>query len=151
MPHGNDSVSSIVDPPNLGSHYHPGPARQAPYTLNRDKQMARLERNSSIDDFTIDVNDPDNVNIQYSSGFYIPVGKPSLSGLLGYAATFAGVPIKCYEDCTPKLDQLNRNINVLLRFKVGAPDKKLLLSIFITPSKRSKFRAKLQYGLPRMF
>ena len=151
IPHGNDSVSSIVDPPNLGSHYHPGPARQAPYTLNRDKQMARLERNSSIDDFTIDVNDPDNVNIQCSSGFYTAVGKPSLSGLLDYAATFAGVPIKCYEDCTPKLDQLNRNINVLLRFKVGAPDKKLLLSIFITPSKRSKFRAKLQYGLPRMF
>ena len=108
---GNDSLGSLSEAPGIAAN---SSLRIAPYILNRDKQMARLGKNSKIEDFTIEVTDPTNVNIQCSTGFFIAVAKPSLTGLLGYSATISWFPIRCYEDSTSKLDQLNRNVNHVL-------------------------------------
>ena len=93
--------------------------RNAPYTLNKEKQLTRLGQNASIANFTIDQTGPTNINIQCSTGFYQLVAKPTLSGLLAPNLTVKGVPVFCSDEVTPKLDQMRRNVNAVLHFKVG--------------------------------
>ena len=51
-------------------------SRTAPYTLNRDKQMEKIQSDATIEDFVVTVNNNDqNVTIKCSSGFYIQVGR----------------------------------------------------------------------------
>ena len=97
--------------------------RSAPYTLNIDKQMSRLAKNASISDFSIETTGPDNVNIQCSAGFYQLVAKPILSSLLVPNLSVSGIPISCSDPISPKLDQLRRNVNAVLHFKVGENDR----------------------------
>ena len=96
----------------------PNNVRAAPYTLNKEKQLSRLGRNATISAFNIDETSPTNINIQCSSGFYQLVAKPTLSNLLVPNLTVRGVPITCSDSITPKLDQMMRNVNAVLHFKV---------------------------------
>ena len=94
--------------------------RQATYTLNKEKQLSGLGKNTSLPDFTIDVTDDKNASIHCSTGFYAAVARPSLSSLDGgFDTMIDGVSIKCVETTHGK-DQLGRNINSVLRFKVGS-------------------------------
>ena len=111
----NTSISSIGCPP---SYFE----RNAPYTLNKDKQMLQLAKNATIADFEIDISSPTNVNIQCSSGFYQLVAKPVISALLVPNLTVSSIPVSCSDSVTPKLDQLKRNVNVVLHFKVGGKE-----------------------------
>ena len=108
---GNTSICSS----DLSSN----PARSAPYTLNKDKQISRLAKNAVIPNFEIDISSTTNVNIQCSAGFYQLVAKPVISSLLVPNLSVSGLPISCSDSVTPKLDQLKRNVNAVLHFKVG--------------------------------
>ena len=120
---GNVSIESIE---SQNSHYQPLTSsaciRTAPYTLNKEKQLSRLGRNAALNDFDIDVNSDTNINIQCSSGFYQVVAKPTIASLLVPGLSVAGVPVYCSDPINPKLDQMKRNVNAVVHFKVGEKD-----------------------------
>ena len=94
--------------------------RQAPFILNKEKQLSGLDKNTTIPDFSIQIIDAINASIFCSTGFYAAVARPSLSSLDGGLDTMIdGVPIKCVET-THGTDQLGRSVNSVLRFKVGS-------------------------------
>ena len=111
---GNDSIASLDSTPSVAANL-----RRADYTLNKNKQLNRLAKNATIPNFTIDINSSTNATIQCSSGFYQLVAKPVLSSLLQPYFLVSSTPIYCSDSLSPKLDQLNRNVNVVLHFKVG--------------------------------
>ena len=119
---GNLSISSDnadYSSPRVTNASSTQTAKNAPYTLNKDKQLSRLARNAAAPNFTIEVTHPTNVNIQCSSGFYQLVAKRVLSSLLEPNISVNNVPITCSDPVTSKIDQLRRNVNVVLHFKVG--------------------------------
>ena len=115
---GNDSLVSL-DSTSSYSFVPPPNVRNAPFTLNKEKQMSTLAKNASLNNFEREVTGPTNVNIQCSTGFYQVVAKPVLQGLLVPNLIVAGLTISCSDPITPKLDQLRRNVNAVLHFKVG--------------------------------
>ena len=52
---------------------------QAPYILNKEKQISNLAKHANICNFEIDRTGPHNTNIQCSTGFYEAVPKPALT------------------------------------------------------------------------
>ena len=114
---GNDTIESldynqsVVNPPDT--------VHVADFALNQDKQLSRLAKHAQIPDFDIDVTSPTNVNIQCSSAFYQLVAKPVLSSLLVPVSSKGGVQITCSDLIKSKHDQLSRDVNVVLHFKVG--------------------------------
>ena len=98
-------------------------AIRAPYTLNNTKQISTLAKHAWIADFNIDITSDHNINIQCSAGFYAAVPKPGLTIIKeGHQVTLDGVLVRCTES-RPKKDQLGRNDNHVLRFKVGHDDQ----------------------------
>ena len=114
---GNDSLMSLDTASNTSEP--PVKVRNAPYVLNKEKQISKLVRNSSLTNFEIEVTGPTNVNIQCSTGFYQLVAKPVLQGLLVPNLVVGGLAVSCSDPVTPKLDQLQRNVNTVLHFKVN--------------------------------
>ena len=104
------------------STIQPSTVRTATYSLNKEKQISRLAKNATLNHFEIEVTGPTNVNIQCSSGFYQLVAKPILSSLLLPSFFSHGVHISCTDNITPKLDNLRRDVNVVLHFKVSQND-----------------------------
>ena len=93
--------------------------------------MSCLVKNASIDNFFIESTTPTNVNIQCYSGFYQLVAKPVLSSLLEPNQSVLGVPISCSDPITPKLDQLKRNVNAVLHFKVGQSERQEIATVLL--------------------
>ena len=105
-------LSPLVSDPGISISY------QAPYTLNKEKQISNLAKHANICNFEIERTGPHNTNIQCSTGFYEAVPKPALTTIKeGFQATISGILINCTES-RAKRDQIGRNDNHVLRFKV---------------------------------
>ena len=115
---------SPIDPTSgTVTGYHPPSATsslQAPYQLNKQRQVSKLLRDASIEDFEITNNDNDrNVCIQCSVGFYEAVSKPAISSLsTGFSQQVQGVSVKCTV-FRKTLDQNESMSGLLLRFELS--------------------------------
>ena len=94
----DDSISTSQSPDNI-SLSRPSNTHQSGYTLNQDKQSARICKDATKDDIEIIVNNNDtNVNIQCSAGFYIMVARPCLLGYNeGSVSQYSTTQVTCSE------------------------------------------------------
>ena len=121
----SDGLDEITESrgPILNPMSKPVITRTAPFTLNHSKQLTKITKNASLKDFEIEITSTTNINIQCSAGFYQLVAKPVLSRLLVPKMSVMGVAITCSDPVSPKLDQLQRDVNAVIHFKVEARDK----------------------------
>jgi len=94
----------LVSTPGTGVSATPqsGPSittRRNTFTLDRSKQIKRLNKDTIINDFEITINPSnENVNIQCNAGFYAKVAKPALEDLaFGPSPTIEDITIKCHD------------------------------------------------------
>jgi hypothetical protein len=78
--------------PGTSSRVH-----ESPYTLNQERQTARICKDATATDMNISINNNDtNVNINCSTGFYIVVVKPCLSGISqGSVTQYPPIQVTC--------------------------------------------------------
>ena len=98
--------------------------KHAPYALNRQKQLSRLQKDTLLGNYTITVSPSNqNVNIQCSTGFYTQVALPSLSDIkvgnrFEVPCDFGNVSVYCY-DITGEIDNSNANIKAVIFFRLS--------------------------------
>ena len=100
----------------------PGPpiiARKTTFTLDRSKQVKRLNKDTVIDNFEITINaNNENVNIQCNAGFYAIVAKPVMEDLaFGLSQTIEDITIKCH-DITNRSDSTGAATTTVIMFRL---------------------------------
>ena len=94
---------SVAVPTAYSSHAPAHPlgarARQVGYALNRNKQLKKVMKDASANDFEIEINsNMENVNINCNTGFYSKVAIPTLQSLaMGGAKVINTVSVQCQD------------------------------------------------------
>ena len=114
-----DGIIDITQPsplPTINPPVNASPATHLPsvttrnvdYALNRDKHLRKLQKDATIDDFNIEINNKDqNVNIHCNTGFYTTVAVPALQGLSsGQIKVVQGITVQC-QDIIGNFDSSN--------------------------------------------
>ena len=98
----------------------------AAYKLDRKKQLKRLQEDTALSDFKIEVStNKQNVNIECNSGFYSTVALPALRSLsLGGDKEFNGITINC-QDIVGNFDATQAQQNTVLYFRLNQDKKSL--------------------------
>ena len=112
------SQSSQTSLGQLGAPARNLQLKQAPYALNRQKQIKRLYKDTFLEDVTITVSPQEqNVNIQCSTGFYTQIAVPAFSDIvIGSNFEVAGIKVFCY-DITGKIDDTEAAVNTVIFFR----------------------------------
>ena len=110
-------------PPTHPSLVPRGPSsrmRTASYTLDRGKQTARLIRDTTVQDFTVVVNNNnENVNINCNVGFYGKVAVPVIQHLASKKVFVSqGVTVTC-QDIVGNFDATNAQQNTVIHFRLS--------------------------------
>ena len=126
-----DGIIDITQPsplPTINPSANASPATHLPsvttrnvdYALNRDKHLRKLQKDATIDDFNIEINNKDqNVNIHCNTGFYTTVAVPALQGLSsGQIKVVQGITVQC-QDIIGNFDSSNANQTTILYFRLS--------------------------------
>ena len=133
---GNESLDNLNDiayagprtlPPPMGAYQsHPITFtkpnvhdHKTSFTLDRNKQLKKLKKDSNIKDFEIEISPSDkNVNINCSTGFYTKVALPSFQDLaVGHTLPVGDLSVKCH-DITNRTDASGATTTTVIMFRM---------------------------------
>ena len=116
------SEFALPFPPNPSfTHQLPtARARNSNYTLDRNKQIKKLRRDTAIDDFDIVVSkNKQNVNIVCNTGFYTKIAVPALQSLtVGHEKLCDGVTVQC-QDIIGNFDATHAQQATVMYFRLS--------------------------------
>ena len=95
--------------------------RNVEHTLDRNKQLKRLKKDTAIPDFEIEVSkSKQNVNIDCNTGFYATVAVPTLKSLSsGQVKVFGDIALQC-QDIIGNFDTTKANQTTILLFRLSS-------------------------------
>ena len=116
--------------------------------LNKPKQLKRLGKDTTREDFCITVSPSNkNVNIECSTGFYAQVVIPGLKDLIiGSCVVVAGVTVAC-TDIVGKVDAVGSNVNTVLHFRLQEVKEKAHMGSVVVHLHHSTRLVQVQGGV----
>ena len=94
--------------------------RKNSFTLDRNKQIKKLKKDTNIRDFEVDIcPSNENVNIYCSTGFYTKVALPSLQDLaVGHSLSVGALSARCH-DITKRTDASGATTTTIMIFRLS--------------------------------